>query len=82
MHHVKAITIAAACFASSAIAAPRLEARQNGQTCQTSDASPYTEDVTAAINEVRGGGGSCPNTNPNASSESFGRKSLSFVQIH
>lgn len=37
--------------------------RQNGVTCQTSSASPSTEDVTSVINQVRGQGGDCPNTN-------------------
>ncbi|MCJ1462816.1 hypothetical protein MMC07_001419 [Pseudocyphellaria aurata] len=46
---------------------PALHHRQNGVTCQTSSASPLTGDVTDVINQVRGQGGSCPNTNGAAS---------------
>ncbi|KAK7744745.1 hypothetical protein SLS62_010047 [Diatrype stigma] len=48
-------------------AGPLLNDRQNGVTCQTSDGSPETGDVTSVINELKGRGGACPNTNGEAS---------------
>lgn len=82
MHHFKAIGVAAAFLASSAVAAPHLEVRQNGRTCQTSDASPDTEDLTAVINELNGRGGSCPQTNGVASSKSTGGANMHAVYTH
>lgn len=46
---------------------PILDTRQNGVTCQNSRGSPKTEDVAAVINQLKGQGGSCPNTNGKAS---------------
>ncbi len=68
MYFSKAVTVVA--LASSftiAAASPLLEFRQNGVTCQTSDGSPENEDVTFVINELKGRGGSCPQTNGDAS---------------
>lgn len=56
----------------AAIGFPTLSPRQNGVTCQTSDASPVTGDITDVINQLRGGGGSCPQTNGEASGRSSG----------
>jgi hypothetical protein len=52
-------------------AAPVLEARQNGVSCQTSSGSPYTGDVTDVINELNGKGADalCRQTNDVASSK-------------
>ncbi|KAI0388161.1 hypothetical protein F5Y04DRAFT_287024 [Hypomontagnella monticulosa] len=52
-----------------ASASPMLEDRQSGATCQTSDGSPDTGDVTDVINELKGRDPSekCPNTNGQAS---------------
>lgn len=47
-----------------------LQMRQNGVTCQTSDGYSITRDVSKIINEVRGRGGSCPNTTSEASGKS------------
>lgn len=48
---------------SLSLASAILQDRQNGVTCQTSDGSPTTADVTSVINQVRGQGGDCKNTN-------------------
>ena len=50
---------------------PILEDRQNGVTCQTSSGSPKTRDVTAVINQLKGQGGKCPQTNGKGSGKSF-----------
>jgi hypothetical protein len=52
---------------SVAWASPTLNARQNGVTCQTSDGSPETGDVTFVINEIRDRGDNCRQTNGAAS---------------
>ncbi|KAI4273974.1 MAG: hypothetical protein L6R38_006209 [Xanthoria sp. 2 TBL-2021] len=62
---ILALTFAAAALTSAL--PPTLHPRQNGVTCQTSDGSPTTEDVTAVINELGGQGGKCPQTNDVAS---------------
>lgn len=59
-----ALALVSLTFAS---ASPLLEMRQNGVTCQTSEASPKNEDVTFVINELKGRGGSCAQTNGAAS---------------
>ncbi|KAI2627701.1 hypothetical protein GGR54DRAFT_636827 [Hypoxylon sp. NC1633] len=48
-------------------ATPFLSLRQNGATCQTSDASLSTGDVTDSIYKFKRRGGNCPNTNGHAS---------------
>lgn len=53
------------------LASAILHDRQNGVTCQTSDASPTTADVTSVINQVRGKGGDCKNTNGAGSGKSL-----------
>lgn len=50
-------------------ASPLLGTRQNGVTCQTSDGSPETGDITYVINELNGRGGNCYQSNDVASSE-------------
>jgi len=53
-------------------AAPVLETRQNGVTCQTSNGSPFTDAVTDVINQLKGYGADaiCENTNDEASRKS------------
>lgn len=63
MHSIKAISLIFVASVSVSFASPTLLTRQNGVTCQTSTASPVTGDVTLVINEIRGRGGSCPQTN-------------------
>ena len=53
------------------LGSPLLETRQNGVTCQTSDGSPKTGDVTDVINQLRGRGGNCPQKNGEASGTRF-----------
>lgn len=45
-------SIVLAILAAAASAAPSLELRQNGITCQTSAGSPKTVDVTTVINDI------------------------------
>jgi hypothetical protein len=61
-----------AALAAAVSAAPALHVRQNGVTCQTTDGSPYTSDVTSVINEIRGRGDDaiCDNQNDVASGTS------------
>ncbi|KAI8631825.1 hypothetical protein F5Y19DRAFT_376967 [Xylariaceae sp. FL1651] len=56
-------------FAALALASatPFVGIRQNGVTCQTSSGSPATADVTNTINELKGRGGNCANSNGEAS---------------
>jgi hypothetical protein len=58
-----------AALAVAVSAAPSLYIRQNGVSCQTTDGSPYTVDVTNVINEIRGRGDDaiCVNQNGEAS---------------
>ena len=60
-----------ALFASTALvsAVPALHIRQSGVTCQTSSASPHLADITLAINQIKGRGGLCRQSNPYASGE-------------
>jgi len=67
MHIYKAASLIFFSVLGLATAMPSLDSRQNGVTCQTSDASPTNEKVTNAINELKGRGGDCPNTNGEAS---------------
>ncbi|KAI0183160.1 hypothetical protein EV127DRAFT_414427 [Xylaria flabelliformis] len=67
MYFTKATTVVLLSALSLATAMPALDSRQNGVTCQTSDGSPKTGKVTNAINELKGRGGDCPNTNGSAS---------------
>lgn len=60
---------------------PFLETRQNGVTCQTSSGSPLTDDVTAAINQLSGKPGNCPQTNGHASGETKITPSLRLLCI-
>ncbi|CAL8579626.1 hypothetical protein XPA_005361 [Xanthoria parietina] len=62
---ILALTFASAAFTSAL--PPNLNTRQNGVTCQTSSGSPDTGDVTDVINQLRGRGGKCPQTNGHAS---------------
>lgn len=71
MHSIKAITLISAASFSIVFASPTLLTRQNGVTCQTSSGSPVTGDVTLVINEVRGLGGSCPQTNGSGSGKTL-----------
>ena len=63
MHAVSILQIIT--FALTINALPSLEPRQGGQiVCQTSDGSPYSDDVTGAINQLFGeSGASCAQTN-------------------
>lgn len=70
MHFSKATAIAIATILSKTLASPILDERQNGVTCQTSAGSPLTGDVTAVINQLKGQGGDCSNTNDKASGKS------------
>ena len=70
MHFSKATAIAITTLLSKTLASPILDARQNGVTCQTSIGSPFTGDVTAVINQLKGQGGDCTNTNDQASGKS------------
>ncbi|KAI1755918.1 hypothetical protein F4782DRAFT_538309 [Xylaria castorea] len=68
MHFTKSTAIAVVAGLTFASAGPLLNSRQNGVTCQTSNASPSTSDVTLVINELKGkGGDDCSNTNGEAS---------------
>ena len=63
--HAIAILLQTITLALAINALPSLEPRQDGQiVCQTSDGSPYSDDVTGAINQLFGKGGSlCTQTN-------------------
>ena len=67
MYFTKATVLALVAATSAALSSPILETRQNGVTCQTSSGSPTTDDVTDVINQLRGQGGNCPQTNGEAS---------------
>jgi hypothetical protein len=54
-----------------ASATPLVTERQNGVSCQTSSGSPKNKDVTDVINEVKGKGGKCGNSNSEASGEYY-----------
>ena len=69
MHFSKAIPLALIAVLPLALGSPTLNTRQNGVTCQTSNGSPLTNDVTDVINQLNGQGGSCPQTNGDASGE-------------
>ena len=56
-------TLALALFTFSPLTSAALLPRQNGISCQTSDGSPTTDDVTAVINQLKGKGGDCTNGN-------------------
>lgn len=71
MHFSKATAIAIVAALPLALSSPVLSTRQNGVTCQTSSASPGTDDVTAVINDLKDRGGNCPNTNGHASGNFF-----------
>lgn len=71
MYFTKAIALALVAAFPVVLGSPILEIRQNGATCQTSGGSPFTADVTSVINQIRGQGGSCPQTNGEASGEPF-----------
>ena len=70
MYFTKATVLALIAAIPLALSSPILESRQNGVTCQTSSGSPLTDDVTDVINQLRGQGGSCPQTNGEASGKS------------
>ncbi|KAM0803717.1 hypothetical protein BDR22DRAFT_839699 [Usnea florida] len=65
--YTKAITTFTFVLATALATASPLIPRQDGVTCQTSDASPKTADVTDVINQLTGQGGLCPQTNGKAS---------------
>ena len=67
MYFTKTTVLALLTAISLALSSPILETRQNGVTCQTSSGSPITTDVTDVINQLRGQGGNCPQTNGEAS---------------
>ncbi|KAL6716085.1 hypothetical protein ACLMJK_005651 [Lecanora helva] len=67
MYTTKATTLLSLFAAITTINAGVLIPRQNGVTCQTSSGSPDTGDVTDVINQIRGQGGLCPQTNGHAS---------------
>ena len=67
MYFFAATTLTLAATLPLVFGSPILDARQNGVTCQTSDGSPVTGDVTDVINQLRGLGGHCPQTNGEAS---------------
>lgn len=67
MYFTKATAVVLLSALSLTTAMPALDSRQNGVTCQTSDGSPDNDKVTNAINELKGKGGNCPNTNGAAS---------------
>lgn len=67
MYFTKTTVLALVAAIPLALSSPILETRQNGVTCQTSSGSPLTPDVTDVINQLRGQGGNCPQTNGEAS---------------
>ena len=67
MYFTKATVLALFTAIPLGLSSPILETRQNGVTCQTSSGSPLTTDVTDVINQLRGQGGNCPQTNGEAS---------------
>lgn len=71
MYFTKATVLAFIAAIPLTLSSPILETRQNGVTCQTSSGSPITADVTDVINQLRGQGGSCPQTNGEASGKPF-----------
>ena len=71
MYSTKATVLALIAAVPLALSSPILETRQNGVTCQTSSGSPLTTDVTDVINQLRGQGGNCPQTNGEASGKPF-----------
>ena len=78
MYFTKATALALFAALPLALTSPILETRQNGVTCQTSSGSPITADVTDVINQLRGQGGNCPQTNGEASGKtSFHPRSIS-----
>lgn len=65
----KSILLQTITLALTINALPSLEPRQDGLiVCQTSDGSPYSDDVTGTINQLYGKSGSmCAQTNDHAS---------------
>ena len=64
MHFSSAIAIAIlAALPPVTVGSSVLDARQNAVTCQTSDASPTTEDVTQLIGVINTQPGDCSNKN-------------------
>ena len=67
--HGKSILLQTITLALTVNALPSLEARQGGTiVCQTSDGSPYSDDVTGTINQLYGESGTlCSQTNDDGS---------------
>ena len=72
MYFSKSIATAVVAALPVILGSPILDTRQNGVTCQTSSGSPKTGDVTDVINQLKGQGGDCSNTNGEGSGTIFG----------
>ena len=82
MYFTKATVIALFTAIPLGLSSPILETRQNGVTCQTSSGSPLTTDVTDVINQLRGQGGNCPQTNGEASGKASLLSPLNHPPLH
>ena len=71
MYFSKVTVLAVLAASPLVLGSPIIQTRQNGVTCQTSSGSPLTDDVTAVINQLKGRGGNCDQTNDKGSGKSW-----------